>query len=187
MRRGSGFLNHLQSVPPRRAIDGLISGQPIGPLAAMRLVLGCGHGCRGHLVIGRGKLGRPQFEGQLVNGAVERKWNLVVVVVYPGAGIDPHVEGLIRYLQEGNRVCLLLRRCAFVRRKLALQSSYVQFMAASAALCREHLGWLGGSGSTLHLWPASFATSSSSEWQIPTASRQFLQMHSNEPPNLSHA
>lgn len=46
------------------------------------------------LVVG-GQLRRAKVEGQLVDLAVEMEGRLIILVVHPGAEVDPDVEGLV--------------------------------------------------------------------------------------------
>src|SRR6266567_7170319 len=52
---------------------------------------------------------RPEVERHVVDLAVEAKWYLVVLIVYPGAGVEPDVEGLVRRQQERDRLWDLQR------------------------------------------------------------------------------
>src|SRR4051794_17971497 len=47
---------------------------------------------------------RSKVERHIVDLAVEPKWHLIVLVVDPGARIDPDVEGFVRREQERDRL-----------------------------------------------------------------------------------
>src|SRR6266404_9304144 len=60
------------------------------------------------LFFSSGQLHRSEVDGQLIYLTVECERHLIVLVIDPRAGIDPDVEGLVRHLQESDRVWLLL-------------------------------------------------------------------------------
>ncbi len=49
----------------------------------------------------------PEVDGQLVDLAVEGERHLVVLIVDACAGVDSDIEGLVRHLQESDRVGLV--------------------------------------------------------------------------------
>src|SRR5882672_4364961 len=53
-----------------------------------------------------GQLRRSEFDGQLVDLAVECERHLVVLFVHRRAGVNPDVKGLVSHLKERDRVWL---------------------------------------------------------------------------------
>ena len=68
------------------------------------LVVGSGKCFLCGLSIHRGQLLRPEIEGQLVDRAIEAEGHLVVLIVHPGAGVGPDIEGLVE--RQCERDCL---------------------------------------------------------------------------------